>query len=401
MSKLKSEFSGKSGQTVDESYSFVKNYKQCKCNSSSLEPVWLNLNHHGLGKCFSYEQLNVLDAELKSFSTSGNAKESEENRLIEEYYTCYSQKDATFSSDSPLKCSHKHPKNDQDSWLQEFEAITDDELRKTPMKKEMENKKLYSDLDSDLIGLKNIEPWWNAADTNDLASLASQRPSQFVRNCDLPKAQTMLCVNNSEEVKGQTRNKETRRNLDSVSVDKSHGTLGVLECIIQGSDETISYGDGSSTVKLDPLATQEPISGDLTRSELLEALCHSQTRAREAEKLAREAYNEKERVIDLFFRQASYLFAYRQWLQMLQLESLCLNLRSKNQFNSLTSSALLPWVRVKGMALRKNRRRTAKKKIGKQRFHISKYAIVFALGLGLAGAGLLVGWSVGFLFPAL
>lgn len=153
----------------------------------------------------------------------------------------------------------------------------------------------------------------------------------------------------------------------------------------------------SDSAKVDPSETQVP-NCDLSRGELLEALCHSQTRAREAEKLAQEACDEKEHVFDLFFQQASCLFAYKQWLRVLQLETLCLHLRSKEHIASFSPpSSLLP----KDTSLRKNRFRDGKKKVEKERFNnISKCAVAFAIGLGLAGAGLLVGWTVGCLFPA-
>lgn len=146
----------------------------------------------------------------------------------------------------------------------------------------------------------------------------------------------------------------------------------------------------TTTNKLDQLDTDSSVSGDISRAELLEALCHSQTRAREAENMAQQACDEKDHVVNLFFRQASYLFAYRQWLQMLQLETLCLQLRSKNQLSSFASPA----------NSRKNRGRPVKKRPRKPRCHVSKYVIAIALGMSLAGAGLLVGLTIGWIFPA-
>lgn len=63
---------------------------------------------------------------------------------------------------------------------------------------------------------------------------------------------------------------------------------------------------------------------DPCKAKLLEALCHSQTRARVAENAAKQAYTEKEHILKLFFRQASQLFAYKQWFKILQLENLLL-----------------------------------------------------------------------------
>lgn len=127
-------------------------------------------------------------------------------------------------------------------------------------------------------------------------------------------------------------------------------------------------------------------------AELLEALCHSQTRAREAEKAAQQAYDEKEHILSLFFRQASQLFAYKQWFHMLQLENLCLQLRNKNQ----------PLLNIfPAKQLKKSRGRTVKKKSSNRRWGIGQCVVAFAVSLSLAGAGLLLGWTMGWMFPSL
>lgn len=124
----------------------------------------------------------------------------------------------------------------------------------------------------------------------------------------------------------------------------------------------------------------------------MEALRHAQTRAREAEIAAEKAYNEMQHIVGLFFRQASHLFAYKQWLQMLQLESLCLQLRIKEHQISTLFPAL-PWMPRKG--------NTAKSKGKRQKkCRLCRY-VAFAVGLGLAGAGLILGWTLGWLLPQL
>lgn len=135
-------------------------------------------------------------------------------------------------------------------------------------------------------------------------------------------------------------------------------------------------------------------------SELLKALCHSQTRAREAEKAAQRAYSEKEHILSLFFRQASQLFAYKQWLHMLQLENLCLQLRNKNQSFLNLFPASLPWDPCRGMLLKKSNSKARKRRNSNKRCVIAK-CVVAAVGLGLAGAGLLLGWTMGWMFPSL
>lgn len=143
-----------------------------------------------------------------------------------------------------------------------------------------------------------------------------------------------------------------------------------------------SHNNDDGTANLD-----EP-DDERSKAQLLEALCHSQTRARKAEKAAQQAYTEKEHIISLFFKQASQLFAYKQWLQLLQIENFCLQLNNKD---------CLPY---KGRPMKKGLRRArAGKRSGRPRYEISKGAVAFALGLGLAGAGLLLGWTMGWLFP--
>lgn len=154
----------------------------------------------------------------------------------------------------------------------------------------------------------------------------------------------------------------------------------------------LSQSTGNST-------TKDEADNDPSRTELLEALCHSQTRAREAEEAAQQAYADKEHIIMLFLRQASQLFAYKQWFQLLQIENLCLQLKNKNQPISSLFPGVLPWVPHKGRQMKKGRHKAGKRKRSKQRSEIRKCAVAFAVGLGLASAGLLLGWTMGWLFP--
>lgn len=152
--------------------------------------------------------------------------------------------------------------------------------------------------------------------------------------------------------------------------------------------ETPQVGEGSES--------------DACKAQLLEALRHSQTRAREAEKAAKQACAEKEHVIKLFFRQASQLFAYKQWFQMLQLETIYHQMKNSEQPMSTIFPVVLPWMPQKGRKLRKNWQKSTKGKRGKRgraRPDVSKYAVAFALGLSLVGAGLLLGWTVGWMLP--
>ncbi|KAM0000662.1 hypothetical protein Hdeb2414_s0418g00889401 [Helianthus debilis subsp. tardiflorus] len=133
---------------------------------------------------------------------------------------------------------------------------------------------------------------------------------------------------------------------------------------------------------------------DPSKRKLLEALCHSQTRAREAEKAAKQAYEEREHVVRLIFKQASQLFAYKQWVYLLQLENLY------NQIKANKIAPVLPAYPWRVQRRKTRRNIPAKKRTQEKRGNcdLGVYAVAFAVGLGLVGAGLLLGWTVGWMF---
>lgn len=144
------------------------------------------------------------------------------------------------------------------------------------------------------------------------------------------------------------------------------------------------------------------VENDASKAQLMEALCHSQTRAREAERAAKQACEEKEHVVKLIFRQASQLFAYKQWLHLFQLENIYLQFLN-NSSQSVAFLPMLPWTpqRTKKALTRINTSSTRKQaKNYSPRCEASTYAIVFTIGLGLAGAGFLLGWSMACMFPS-
>lgn len=141
---------------------------------------------------------------------------------------------------------------------------------------------------------------------------------------------------------------------------------------------------------------------DPSKAELLEALRHSQTRAREAEKVAELAFAQKEHVVKLVFKQASQIFAYKQWLQLLQLENMYFQIKDNVHLSKSTIVPIvLPWTPLKSKKMRKSWQKPVANKRPKKarsRYDVRKYALVFALGLGLVGAaGLLLGWTVGWM----
>ncbi|KAL1191619.1 hypothetical protein V5N11_003081 [Cardamine amara subsp. amara] len=209
-------------------------------------------------------------------------------------------------------------------------------------------------------------PWWRTTDKDELASLVAQRSLDFVENCDLPTPQKM-----KRSYYGSPRGFDSDGFRD-YSV----------------SSQTIHEHGPSSCKKSEP---------DLSKSELLEALRHSQTRAREAENMAKEAYAEKEHMVKLLFKQASELFGYKQWLQLLQLETLYLQIKNKkiennnNNKNSNEPPVSIPWSNCKARKPGKKRRNKSAKP------NATKYAVGLALGMSLVGAGLLLGWTVGWM----
>lgn len=60
---------------------------------------------------------------------------------------------------------------------------------------------------------------------------------------------------------------------------------------------------------------------------------------------------------------------------------------------------MLPRVPKKSKRPQKKSARVKRAKRGRPRYDLSRYAVVFALGLGLVGAGLLLGWTVGWMVP--
>ncbi|KAJ0259116.1 hypothetical protein HA466_0055130 [Hirschfeldia incana] len=184
-------------------------------------------------------------------------------------------------------------------------------------------------------------PWWRTTDRDELASLVAQRSLDFVENCDLPTPQKM-----------------------------------------KGS----SYYGGSPHEQGPSSFNKRTDACDLSKSELLEALRRSQTRAREAENMAKEACAEKEDLVKLLFKQASEIFGYKQLMQLLQLEALYLQIKSKKKIEK--SNEQPAWSNSKGR--KEGRKRRSKR--GKPSGFVG-----LAWGLSLVGAGLILGWTVGWM----
>jgi hypothetical protein len=134
----------------------------------------------------------------------------------------------------------------------------------------------------------------------------------------------------------------------------------------------------------------------------MEALCHSQTRAREAEELAKQAYAEKEHIIALLFTQASHLFAYKQWCRLLHLDTQIKNKHNPVSTRFLKALPSTPFEHKKPLNRKRKFVNDKQEKISKTKSDVSTtYDVAFSLGLSLVGAGLLLGWTVGWMLPSL
>lgn len=277
---------------------------------------------------------------------------------------------------------------------------------------------LFPDSESPWIGDEKTGPWWRTADQDELALLVSRRSCGLIENCDLPQPQKTciereafvdLCTfDHDRACISPTDPKHPGCHHDFI-VHKQSSIALQSDCQKQRLPVVDEQLQASTITSLRESTNQEVThrriisDGDSSKAQLLEALRHSQTRAREAEKAAKQAYAEKEHVVKLVFRQASQLFAYKQWLQLLQLENLCYQIKNnKGQPISTFFPVMLPWLPQKTRKLRKTWQKAGRgkgAKRGRPRGDISRYAVVFALGLSLVGAGLLLGWTVGWMLP--
>ncbi|KAI3444393.1 hypothetical protein Pfo_001058 [Paulownia fortunei] len=279
---------------------------------------------------------------------------------------------------------------------------------------------LYFDSESSWIGAEKNTPWWRTADTDELASLVARRSLDHIENCDLPRPQNThvkkdvdvnICCFGHDGISGSLLDPQLSAGSHHHSSTQLH-TPGSLTAESACQTLSMSAEDQlvSSTDKLlrdipthERMPEMHKFENVASKAQLMEALCHSQTRAREAEKAAKQACAEKEHVVKLVFRQASQLFAYKQWLQLLQLESMYLQfINNKSQSVSVVFPVVLPSTPQRTRKIRKSWHKSSGREWAKRscpQYDVSKYAVIFALGLGLAGAGFLLGWTIGWMLP--
>lgn len=252
-----------------------------------------------------------------------------------------------------------------------------------------QEEKVPFDLESHWTKIEKTKPWWRSASKDELASLVARKSLENLENCDLPQPRTKhqgkdesTCLECSDQdcFLHSPFTEMQFSSLDGYNRGMHpSGGMGERQFIVSSVGHSLRHQDHFS------------------KAQLLEALCHSQTRAREAEKAAQEADTEKKHIVSLFLRQATQLFAYKQWFQLLQLQNICLQLRNKDQPTTGLFSDVLPWVPCKDRQF--NQPRNRRKKRDRDHREFTMYDIAFAVGLGLAGASLLLGWTTGWLVP--
>lgn len=287
-SKLDSDCSpGDAAKGLDHSVpGFMHDEKYSNAELRTEKKWWLHLQPNcGHTNNYAKDQLNVLDAECRVYSTATenqDLKLTGEKQLNEECdIQTYLNTATGYFVDSPRKAFLACMENDQDDRMQELKAIMRDDLQKTPMKKEMEefwyadehlldlnpcnclvheqSEKLYSELDSHWIRVEKSEPWWRTTDKDDLASLVSSKKLEQFENCDLPRPQTkhyqsgpsecVQCFNQDMVPASLDQKAEKEINLDenalgtptSVSMVETQCIMGSVQCLPSSSDMPFRY----------------------------------------------------------------------------------------------------------------------------------------------------------------
>ncbi|KAJ1268346.1 hypothetical protein BS78_07G127800 [Paspalum vaginatum] len=289
-----------------------------------------------------------------------------------------------------------------------------------PPLKNPENAKF--DMDAPWKEGEKKRPWWQIADESELASLVAERATQHIENCDLPRPTQTVRVDSTEPYAhkhigdyGGPSSPAGRvphpvpNQCDHISCSYCTGSTDELDLLNgngvweqHGRNDTHSVAQDFSSSSTTRPESKQTLQNASERDKILEALRHSQTRAREADVAAKKAHNEKDDVIKLLFQQASHLFACNQWLKIMQLENIVLQIKHKeHQIAAIMPE--LPWMTLKEKPTQGRDQKDWTRRKGRRQKSRDGFfdAILFAVGLGLAGAGFILGWTLGWLLPRL
>ncbi|TVU06166.1 hypothetical protein EJB05_49423 [Eragrostis curvula] len=318
-------------------------------------------------------------------------------------------------SQEPLKCRGTV----RNCFYEDNELLNFKSSDPPPLKNQQ---KANSDMDAPWKEIEKTQPWWQITDENELASLVAERAIQHIENCDLPRPTQKVRVHGTEsQSHGDLRHSGgpsspagrvshpgfsgQHEHIDcSYSSESTDGSSLSNNRCWQQHDRNFTYSPAQdfSNSSSTGSESKQTFPNASERDQILEALRHSQTRAREAEMAARKASNEKDDVINLLLRQASHLFACNQWLKILQLENIGLQLKHKED-QIATMIPELPWMSSKEKPTPDQEQKDWSRRKGRRQKKEGSFfdAILFAVGLGLAGAGFLLGWTLGWLLPKL
>ncbi|KAL5998897.1 hypothetical protein ACLOJK_009845 [Asimina triloba] len=256
-----------------------------------------------------------------------------------------------------------------------------------------------------LIGCERIEGKRLAMERNELDAIAALKSTEKIENCDLPQSKT-IHVSKAKTPFDYQENRDCRSIITSTLDQKIHSKLCRSNIHVLANSRDLlsnemrgplydSKGFPSST-HTSSTAIKDSTGTEASKlSQLMEALCHSQTRAREAEKAAQQAYTEKEHLVTLFFQQAYHLFACKQWLQVLQLQNNLLQLklaatkeeqqhRLSQSFHWMPSRNPKWWQKPKDHKIKR-------RKLGQMEYKIGENVVAAVVGLSLIGAGMFSG----------
>eukprot|EP01018_Ginkgo_biloba_P028698 Gb_12433 [translate_table: standard] len=276
---------------------------------------------------------------------------------------------------------------------------------------------------------------WRRADERELASIVAIKSAGHLQNCDLPPPQSVSWGRRGPfKSYGEYEEIDVSKSPDrgvSVSSERSeithHEDIALHSMLVYGRSplssavsqtnelpnalRSSSASSQERTRKRSSYGGMEAIENNYEKSDLLEALRHSQTRAREAEKIATLVFSEKEKLLSLLFREASHLFAYRQWLRLLEIETRQLKSQSRG----------FPLKYCNDQSFHPHKISIKKKLVMEQDNYFSVkchdrwlnkgqksdpqnsgfWCLAVTLGISLASAGLILGWSTGWVFPSL
>ncbi|XP_024365845.1 uncharacterized protein [Physcomitrium patens] len=297
---------------------------------------------------------------------------------------------------------------------------------------------------------------WRTSDKEALAVFVAQKSLEMVENCDLPTPRSgfkfKASLDGWEVLEEGPHDISKSLDRDLLSSVFQGGKLSYPEDLgMQASSRMYSKSESHATpfllatgehLNISNAPAQELISKNYSADNrntscsggggvvgsssskhtcpLVEALCHSQTRAREAELKVEQTKREYRKLSQLFFREASLSLTYRHWIASLQAENAWLKVCVQNRHGAVwvkhftsTSAGLdhlsensrkhfekgsihRQMLKYFSTVLRCRDPSAPVRNVGGDRRTkiVLSYAIglAFALGLTLAGTSLKLGW---------